>query len=411
MNQFKATGEVFGIACKNADDAMAAVTPYSTAAAILGVTAGSVLGLIYLLLRQRTIGDGLTAEMLESSPEPASGKEIRHKIIKFALPVVTSSLVLNITNLIDTWTIQNRLNAAIYKNLDLVRGMYLTEITESHICNSDIKDFLYGAYGTSLDFRNIIPTMVMTLGLSSLPVLSAAWATKDSGKMKDTIQTVLKTSMLLSVPAGFVMAALAEPILKILYIGTNAEASISISAPFVVVYGLAAFLISASTPITNMLQAIDRADVPVKSLLAGATAKIICNYILVGTPSININGAPLGTIVFYLIVIGYNLTVLLKETGIKLRIYDTFVKPFLAGAVAGGAALGFYMLFVRILPEGAQGSRLAGFTLATLLAAILSIIVWVIALLALKVLSKSNLESLPNGEKIAKVLEKRGLIR
>lgn len=411
MSQFESTGVVFGKACKTAAEASSVIVPYSTAASMFGVTAGSILGLIYLQIRHRRLGDGITQEMLMKSPEPVGNKELSHKLIRFAIPVVTSSLILNVTNLIDSWTIQNRLYSAIAKGTDVVKAMYQTELTASHIMDSDIKDYLYGAYGTALDFRNIIPTMVMTLGLTSLPILSGAWAVKNKQKMEHTIQTVLKTSMLISVPSGCVLAALAYPILKILYIGSNAESSITISAPFVVIYGLFAFLLSISTPITNMLQAINRPDVPVKSMLVGCAVKIALNYLLVGTPSINIYGAPIGTIIFYVIIVSYNGTVLLKQTKVKLNFKETFLKPSVAGILAGISAYVFYHLFETILPEGQPGSRLSGFTLATFLALIIAIVIWLIALLALRVLTKENIRTLPKGEKIARVLEKHGLIR
>lgn len=278
LAEYHAGQAVYGVPCHNMSEVSSAIAPFSAAAAIFGVTAGTILGLIYLQIRHRVVGDGITKAMLAGSPEPASRKSLRKSLINFAIPVVVSSLVLNITNLIDTWSIQNRLYTAIGKNIHVVKAMYASQLAASNILDKDIKDFLYGCYGTALDFRNIIPTVIMTLGVSAIPVLSGAWAVKDQDKMKGAITSVLKTANAIAIPAGIAMAILAEPILKVLYVGTNAEASISISAPFVAIYGYAAILLSISTPITNMLQSIGRADVPVKALLIGATAKIICNY-------------------------------------------------------------------------------------------------------------------------------------
>ena len=396
--------QVFG------EEAASAIAPFSAAAAILGVTLGTILGLIYLVIRHHVIGDGITPQMLEGSPEPESGKSLRSQIIKFAIPVVTSSLVLNVTNLIDSWTVNNRVKAAVDKAPEVFHQMYQVQLAASNVVDKDIKSYLYGAYGVALDFRNLIPTIIMTLGLSAIPVLSGAWATKDHEKMRSSISTVLKTATLLAVPTGFVMAVLAEPVLRILYVGTNAESSITISAPFVAIYGYFALLLSISTPITNMLQAIGRADVPLKALAVGASLKIICNFTLCGMPSINIKGAPVGTIVCYLYIVTHNLIVLLKETKVKVDWVNVVLKPFAAGALSGGVAWGVYQLFVRILPVGAPGSRMAGFTWATLIALTVSILAWLVFLGLLKVLTKHDIESLPKGKKVAKVLEKLHVI-
>lgn len=410
MRQYEAGKDVFGVSCHNVEEAASAIAPFSSAAAIFGVTLGTILGLIYLIIRHRVVGDGITVEMLEGSPEPESGKSLRSQIIRFAIPVVTSSLVLNITNLIDAWSINNRVLSAVKKAPGVFHTMYATELAASNVLDKDIKSFLYGAYGVALDFRNLIPTIIMALGLSAIPVLSGAWATQDATKMKSAIQTVLKTATLLAVPTGFVMAVLAEPVLRILYIGTNAESTISISAPFVAIYGFFALLLAISTPITNMLQAIGRADVPLKALLIGATAKIVCNFILCGIPSINIKGAPVGTIVCYLYIVLHNLIVLLKETKVKVDWVNVLLKPFAAGALSGGVAYLVYRLFVGIFPEGAPGSRMAGFTWATLLALVVSILAWVLFLAVLRVLTKEDIYSLPKGKKVAKVLEKLRVI-
>lgn len=411
MNRFQNGAPVFGTTCHTAQEAASAIAPFSAAAAIFGVTLGTVLGLIYLLIRHRVVGDGISQDMLLSSPEPENSKSLRSQIIRFAIPVVTSSLVLNITNLIDSWTVNNRVQAAVSKAPDIFHRMYSAELLASEVVDKDIKSFLYGAYGVALDFRNLIPTIIMTLGLAAIPALSGAWATKDHEKMKSSIQTVLKTATLIAVPTGFVMAVLAKPMLRILYTGTNAESTISISAPFVAIYGVFALLLSISTPITNMLQAIGRADVPLKALAVGASAKIICDFVLCGMPTVNIKGAPVGTIVCYLYIVTHNLIVLLRETEVKVEWRKVFFKPFAAGALAGISCQFVYVLFERLLPEGAPGSRMGGFFWATLIALMVSILLWVVYLGLLRVLTKTDIETLPKGKKIAKVLEKVHVIR
>ena len=410
LAQFQNGQPVYGTVCKDTTEAMSAIAPFSAAAAIMGVTLGTILGLFYLVIRHHVIGDGITPQMLEGSPEPENGKSLRSQIIKFAIPVVTSSLVLNITNLIDSWTVNNRVKAAVDKAPEVFHRMYEAELALSNVVDKDIKSYLYGAYGVALDFRNLIPTIIMTLGLSAIPVLSGAWATKDQEKMRSSISTVLKTATLLAVPTGFVMAVLSEPILRILYTGTNAESSIPISAPFIAIYGVFALLLSISTPITNMLQAIGRADVPLKALAVGASLKIICDFTLCGIPTINIKGAPVGTIVCYIYIVTHNLIVLLRQTKVKIDWKNVFLKPFTAGALSGGVAWGVYQFFMHVLPAGAPGSRFANFTWATLIAFTVSILAWVVFLGLIHVLNRQDIESLPKGKKIAKILEKVHII-
>ena len=401
-DQFEATGVVFGVKCETAKDVVLAAAPYSSAAAIAGVTIGTILALIYCFIIYHKNGDGITEEELLGSPEPEEIGSLTKTLFTTVVPIATSALVLNITNLIDTSTIQSRLKHATAIGEDVIRNIY-PEITELGIKSVDIKDFLYGCYGVALDFRNLIPTVIMTLGVSAIPVLSAAFTRHETDKMQDAIHTVVKTASLLAVPAGFVMAALAEPMLRILFPSSH---SISISAPFVAVFGYAALLLAISTPINNMLQAVGRADVPVKSLLFGATAKIIINLILVGNPAINIKGAPVGTIVCYLIIVINNLLVLIKVCGVHINWLDALIKPFIVGALSGFAALGTnYVIIEKIF--NLQGNLTSMKSLVSCaISLIVAVIVWVILLAIFKVLTKNDVLSLPKGQKIAKVLEK-----
>lgn len=410
LEQYASTGTVFGTVCKTQAEASSAIAPYSAAAAIGGVTLGTIAALIFLIIRHKAVGDGITEEEVRLSPKADSGKAIAKTLISIAIPVVLSSLVLNITNLIDTWTIQNRLLASISDNLDFYKTMYADSLQASHILDSDIKDYLYGSYGVALDFKNIVPTITMTLGVSAIPVLSGAWVMGDKEKVKSSVNSVMRVAMLIAFPCGLGMAVMAKPILTMFYNGTSTESSIAISAPVVAIYGIAAFLLAASTPITNMLQAIGRADVPVKSLLFGATAKIICNYFLVYEPHINIYGAPIGTILCYIIIVSLNLHALKKETGSIPPFVSCFLKPLLCGATCAASAYGFYRLFLWILPAGNTQGRLSGATFATLIAILLAAVVYIISLLLFRAIDKNDIKMLPKGEKIVKVLEKRGLI-
>ena len=55
--------------------------------------------------------------------------------------------------------------------------------------------------------------------------------------------------------------------------------------------GISAIFVSLVLPVNAALQAMGRADLPVKLLLAGGAFKLGCNYLLVGVPWLNIQAA------------------------------------------------------------------------------------------------------------------------
>lgn len=407
--QIEATGSVFGFEVKTESDA-AIIYALAAAAAVFGVTLGTVAGTIYVMLRHKFKKDGITKEMLINSPLPQSKKSTVKDIIAIAVPTAISSVVINITNVIDTIMIQNRLSTVVEKSFETIMGIYGDSITAGGIVRENIHTFLYGAYDVTLDFRNLVPTIMMTLGVSAIPVISSAMAKREFKVVENTVNTVFRMSMLVALPAGIGFFALAKPILTVFYQGSENESGIAVAAPILALYGLMMGIHTLSSPLTNMLQAIGRADVPAKALAIGCGFKIAFNYILIGIPEINILGAVFSSGCFYLFCILYDYAVLKKETGIKLDWKTVLIKPLISSALCGVAAWGAYELISTNLVFGAEGSRLNGETVACIISIIIAVVVYAVCILVSKTIVKDDILMLPKGEKIAEILEKYKLL-
>ncbi|MBO5230797.1 MAG: polysaccharide biosynthesis protein [Clostridia bacterium] len=408
---------VFGNEVTSLAEANSVIRPWAAAGAVMGVTVGSVAAAAFLTIYHKIKGDGFTRTQLVNSPKSAPSDVLAKEMVKIAIPMVVSALILNITNLVDTVTIQSRLAHAIETDSTTVLQMHSAAINEAvslsrlNINDSaEIVKYLWGSYGMALDFRNLIPNLTLQLGISALPALAAAWAVKDRKNIKSTIEMVLRICMLIGLPAGFGMAALAKPLLTLIYGRGLSSDAIPVVAPIMVVYGIATALMAVSTPITNMLQAIGRTDIPVKSVVVGAICKIVCNYILVGNPKINVYGAVAGTVLFYVVIVTCNLTSLLKFSKVKINWGAIALKPLISAALCGVTAYAAYGLLSRIFPVEASESILNMGTVSTVIAVGLAVVVYVISLLLLKGVAREDISVLPKGEKIAKKLEKYGLL-
>lgn len=408
---------VFGSQVTSLTEANSVIVPWAAAAAVMGVTVGSVASTVFLMICYKIKGDGFTRVQLVNSPKARQGEVIAKDMIKIAIPMVISALILNITNLIDTVTIQTRLATALETGFNTVVGMHSEAMNEAvslsrlDLSNqAEVVKYLWGAYGTALDFKNLVPTITIQLGVSALPALAAAWATKDKKSVKSTIETVLRIGMLIALPAGIGMASLASPILTILYGRGASSDAIPVVAPILAAYGFATCIMAISTPITNMLQAIGRTDIPVKSVVVGAVCKITCNFILVGNPKINIYGAVVGTILFYVVIVLCNLISLLRISKVKVHWKSVFVKPFISAALCGITAFAANGLLAKLFPADTSESLLNMGTVSTVISIGLAVVVYVISLLLIKGVAKEDVVVLPKGEKIAKALEKYGLL-
>lgn len=399
---------VFGTECSTAEEAVLALAPYAAAASIFGVTMGAVTSLIFLMIRHKVVGDKITAEELNNSPPAKSGKEIAKMLAKIAVPVVVSTLVMNITNLIDSVSIQNRLIGAINTDRSIFENLYQTALSlAGNLDNTQLKDYLYGAYEIALDFRNLVPTITTTLGLSAIPVLSEAWTLKNKLTVKTSVESVIRVAMLISLPIGMGMAILAEDILHLVY---GSSSSISISASVMALYGSFTFIMAVAQPLINMLQAVGRPDIPMKSVSVAAVVKVIVNFLLVGIPGINIKGAIIGTFCFYLITVSVNLTSLMKVTDVRVNFKSVFFKPLFCAGLCAVGAWAVTGLSKHFMPVFEVNSRIDTATVSAVIGIVAAVVVYVLALLLTRSIVREDIKMLPKGEKICKILEKYNLI-
>jgi len=137
-------------------------------------------------------------------------------------------------------------------------------------------------------------------------------------------------------------------------------------------------------------------------MVMGGVTKIVMNYFLVGNPNINIMGAPISTLCCYMVIAGLNLFFVWKYSPEKPRYFQIFAKPAAAAVLMGVSAWTVYGLLSRVLSGG--GSAYLGNAVSTLGAIFVAVVVYGILVLALRILRAEDLESIPHGKKLARIL-------
>lgn len=396
---------VFGRDVLSEAEALSSIYPFAAAGAVVGVTVGTIMALGFLVLLKKMRGDGFTREQLVNSPRPMPSEKIAKMLITIAIPMIISALILNITNLIDNFTIRSRLAHAIAENAELIKSTYSYSLLGSQTLDSDIGTYLYGCYGSALNFKNLVSMITMTLGISAIPALAAARTKRNKREVDATINSVLRVIMLIALPAGIGLGLLGEEILTLLY-GGSRPFLIPVAGKIVQIYGWTTVLFCLSTPLTNMLQALGRADIPAKVLVCGVVVKVICNFYFVGKPEYNIMGAPIGTILCYLLIVVLNMYFLIKLSKTRIDLSTVLLKPLACAACCGVAAYTVYGIFARLLP----GEALSVSRISTILAIGAAGVIYLVALLVFRGICKDDVIVLPKGEKITKTLEKYGFL-
>ena len=391
---------VFGQVATDFHEAENLILKFSAAGAIFGVTISTFLGALYIFLRHIIKKDGISQVQLSSSKPADSAKNIAKQLLQISIPICLAAAVMNVASFVDTKTMIKRLSLALAKDHQALTTQYLGLIPQN-LKLSKIPNFLYGAYcGMSVNIFNLIPSFTTAFSISILPAVTAAITKNNRAELKQNMECVLRITNLICAPASMALVVLAKPILLALYGSRANEALIAVFS--LRLLGIAALFVSLAMPINSMLQAVGRVTAPAKLMIIGVIAKLILNQYLFCVPKFNINGAPVGTIVCYLIVVSGGLCILKKATKIKLSINSVFVRPIIGATICVASAYLFSELFSKIqwLSQTKHG------LFALLLAIFSSLIVYFISLMLLNAIEKEDVLMLPGGQKLSKLLFK-----
>ncbi len=390
------------------------VGAYAAAAAILGITVGTAIAALYVFIRHKTIGDSIEDAMYLNSPAGIDTKEVFKALVAISIPVVLGSLATQISGLIDVAMVQRQLHDGVANNLSVFEAQYKHLFTDSqwqNIINHPVETsgeivahenrlhlFLYSVYrNQAYTFFNLVPTITAAVGVSALPILTMAWTNQDKVAIKSNLESMLKVITLIAFPAGLGLVALAPEILGLLF---NTEGTV-VAVPLLRILGIAACFAGMTTPMTNLLQAIGKPSAPVKNIAVGATIKIVVNFILVGIPSINIMGAPIGTLCCYAYIAVADLFCIIKYSKVVPSLFITIIKPLTAALVCAAAAY-FSNIGLSILLPGSR--------LSVIGALIIAIFAYVVAISVFRCITKEDVVALPKGEKLANICAKLHII-
>lgn len=390
---FEAGGLVFGSEAMSRAQAELLALPWAAAGAISGVTISAVASAIYLICRQAVAGDGIPKKLVEESPVAPGSGAILKRIAVFSLPVCIGSVLTQVTSLIDVATIMNRIGVAALRGGDEIMTMY-RGLIPPEISLEAVPRFLYGAYGYCSSLFNLVPALTIPLGISALPLISSHWALGKRGSAANQVQSVIKLSSLIAIPAGLGLSALAYPILSLLYPARIGE--VALAAPMLKSLGIAAALVGITAPVNSVFQAIGRADIPVKLMAAGAVLKLTMNYFLVAVPSLNINAAPYGTIACYFIIFIASLIILQNLLKIQINLITSLFKPLICGIICAAASYISYELLKSLIKS----------QILCLISILIGGTIYLVFVLFLRIIAKNEVLLLPFGKKISETLEK-----
>ena len=348
----------------------------AAAGAISGVTIGTILSLVYMAanyLRHRPA--------LQSGERCASGRAIVRRLLALAIPITIASSMVSIITLIDTSLVQGQLQNALGYSLDETRA-------------------LYGNYSACMDLYNLPSSLMVALTASVIPAVSASITQHNEKQTARIVRSSFRVTALLAFPMGLGLWSLSGPIFRLFYPRYDG----ALGGQLLSVLGIASIFVCLMLITNSILQSYGRVNIPIFTMLIGGVVKIVLNYNLTAVPSINIHGAPIGTLVCFALTALLNLIAVARIAPFRLNYPGYFLRPLFASLVMAFAARGVYALAAHFLiPSVEEVSRLT-LLLCVGIAIGVAVVIYGVLVLALHCIRRSDLELLPKGDKLARLL-------
>ena len=347
---------------------------YGAAGGTAGTGIGALSGLVLLVVFYFTTRKSRNEQYaLDKGNYRIEGfSEITKNLLKIAIPIITGTAIFSMTNLVDTFMVNDRLAAAGFDPVTI----------------EDLYGQLNGKYVT----LSTLPVSISTaLATAVIPSIAASVVRKERDIVQSKVDTTLRLTMLISIPAAAGLGALGEPILAMLFPNYPEGGRLIQVGSFSVIF------LALSQISTGVLQGIGKVKTPAFNAIWGALAKIPVNYFLIAIPFINVVGAVISTTVCYIVCSLLNFRALVKATGVKPDYVGMLVKPSISAIVMAVVAIYGYKLVYILLPYN---------IVATLLAIILGILAYGVVLIVLKGFNREDLKLVPAGTKLIRFLEK-----
>lgn len=348
---------------------------YAAGGASMGAGVGAFCALLVLMWFYGRLKQKLKADLQQQNPLATreSARAIISRLLRLALPVSMSSLMLPVVANLDLLIVPQRLEAA---------GFHISQATE----------FFGYLTGMAVPLINLATIFTAAMTISLVPAISESRALNDVFGIRAKTRTAFRVALIITCPCFVGMYFLAEKIAALIYNAPGAADAIQTMSVGILLLGL--HQIS-----TGILQGLGRTSIPVINMILAAAVKVFLSWTLTAIPTLGIKGAAMATVVDFGLAAVLNMIFIYKYTGFALSFSGVF-KPAVSAAAMGAAVYGVITLA-------------ASWEAWAILAAIaVAVPVYGGVLLAVGGIGKDDLESLPFiGHRLLAAGQKLGYFR
>ncbi|WP_139490334.1 stage V sporulation protein B [Brevibacillus dissolubilis] len=344
---------------------------YASAGAVASIIFGELAGLLYMLWMFRK--NRKTAESMMQQPFTSlkQNQESIRQLLSVSFPVTMSRLVGSIAYVLEPMLVPFALVLAGYQTIQATS--------------------LYGQFAGMAVPLLLFPTfLTYSLSISLVPAVAEAAYQKNSKMIHRRIYQAMRITLVIGAPCAVLLYVFAEPLCALLY--KNAEVGQLLRE-----LSLFSVFLFFQAPLASALQGLDHANVVLRNTLIGAVVKIAAMFFLTSQPSFGIHGAVIALNLSITLVTLLHFASLVKAVGFTVDLIE-FIK--IGGVMLVMGYSGSYMA-TSWFAHTSMGQMV-------LICSLLSSVVYVVLLVALRILGKQDVMRIPwIGEQLAVFFPRR----
>lgn len=345
---------------------------YGAAGGTLGTVVSITVALLFLMFIYVTYQRNFRRQMRrDHTRKTESDKAIYHALIVTILPVILSTVIYNISTVIDQGIFGSVLSGQGYSEKE-----YST------------------VWGIFVEFKvlmNVPLSIASCLAPSVVPSLTASMIEEDYRAAGIKVRDSIRYTMVFTIPCAVGLAALASPVMQLVYEDSSALAAgiMQSGALMIVLYAL-------STLTTGILQGLGEMQKPLIHSAIALVLHIIVLLLMLTFSGMNIYSVVYANIFFALVICILNAWAIRRTIGYRQELLRTFIIPVFVSGIMGIAAYGIYRLFALF----------AGVLISTVIAILAGMVIYVVLLVKLHGITEREIRGLPKGAYIAYILHR-----
>jgi stage V sporulation protein B len=235
---------------------------------------------------------------------------------------------------------------------------------------------------------------ITPITISIIPAITALITTGDKKGARATGESAARVTALISMPCAVGLFVLAEPICSLL--GGYTGEKLALATNLMRILGIC-IIFNATVLLTNaIMQAHGHVNLPVINMFIGGFLKLAAIAILTGNKHIGILGTPIGSLLCYLCITVLNVFTLRRVLPEAPAILKNMLRGALAAILMGIGTFGAWF-----------GLKQLGIDSRLILCAApiaVGVVLYVLAAVKLKAITRADCLLLPKGKKIADLL-------